>query len=230
MAGKQNWSVSDTTFLIETLKELKIIERLDGRKCRNTELFKQVHEKLEEAGIHRTIEQIKKRWKSLKAKYYQAKNKNGRSGSDPTTFSFYVLMDELMRERPLANTTGSGVDQGYEEESEDYSPEANPEQSILSDDESSFDEAADSSTQQTTVQETFNRRGHQGRDHEGTLVMQTWATEQQSFYQKMQESQNKWIEEQQERWQQREERLFVKAGLLNFLRTQATTRITTSMT
>ncbi|XP_037534989.1 uncharacterized protein LOC119412085 [Nematolebias whitei] len=144
-----------------------------------------------------------------------------------------MLMDELMRERPLANTTGSGVDQGYEEESEDYSPDANPEQSILSDDESSFDEAAGSSTQQTTVAEDSGPRNFQQtrtsrkrpRGNSGyARAMQTWATEQQSFYQKMQESQNKWIEEQQERWQQREERLFVRFLEENTLSTERVVR------
>lgn len=37
--------------------------------------------------------------------------------------------------------------------------------------------------------------------------MRSWSTEQQSFLEKLQESQNMWIEEQQEKHQQREERL-----------------------
>ncbi|XP_037543249.1 uncharacterized protein LOC119419950 [Nematolebias whitei] len=101
MSGKQNWSASDTTFLIETLKELRIIERLDGRKCKNTELFRQVHKKLHEAGIYRTIDQIKNRWKCLKASYYKTKNKNGKGGCDPASFSFYALMDKLMGDSAL---------------------------------------------------------------------------------------------------------------------------------
>lgn len=36
-------------------------------KVRNVDLYKEVHEKLQEAGINRTIDEIEKRWKSLKA-------------------------------------------------------------------------------------------------------------------------------------------------------------------
>lgn len=43
-----------------TWKDLRIVESLDGRKARNTELYKHVHEKLQEARIHRTIDQIKR--------------------------------------------------------------------------------------------------------------------------------------------------------------------------
>lgn len=39
MSGKQNWLVSDTTFLLETLKELQIIRWSKGRTFSLTSLF-----------------------------------------------------------------------------------------------------------------------------------------------------------------------------------------------
>lgn len=59
-AVKHNWSVAETA-LLNILKEEKVVERLDGRKSRNNDLFKQVFEKLKEAGINRSVEQIKKK-------------------------------------------------------------------------------------------------------------------------------------------------------------------------
>ena len=90
---------------------------LDGRKTRNTELFKKVHEKLSEAGVDRNVEQIRNRWKTLKAGYYKAKQHNSKSGYDPNNFPFFEPMDEIMGGRPLANIAGNGVDVGFEEES-----------------------------------------------------------------------------------------------------------------
>lgn len=39
------------------LKEMNIIQRLDGRQMRNSEPFKQVHEKMKEAGLDRSVRQ-----------------------------------------------------------------------------------------------------------------------------------------------------------------------------
>ena len=91
-ASKQStlhWSASESLFLIQTLKELDIVARLDGRKTRNTELFKKVHEKLSEAGVDCNIEQMKNRWKTLRAGYYKAKQHNSKSGYDPNNFPFF---------------------------------------------------------------------------------------------------------------------------------------------
>lgn len=61
MAGlKQNWSFPDTNALLEVLKELQIVERLDSRKSRNTKSFIQVHKRSKEVEIVRMIEEIKK--------------------------------------------------------------------------------------------------------------------------------------------------------------------------
>lgn len=76
MCGMQNWSVAETTLLLNILKEEKVVERLDGRKSRNNDLFKQVFEKLKEAGINRSVEQIKKKaGKGLKVGITRRKTK-----------------------------------------------------------------------------------------------------------------------------------------------------------
>lgn len=49
-------------------------------------------------------DQEKKKWQSMKVRYYKAKaEKRKVHGSDPTTFPFYVLMDKLMGDGPLFN-------------------------------------------------------------------------------------------------------------------------------
>lgn len=70
---KQNWEVEETVLLLEILKELDIKNCLDGRKVRNTKLFRIAHRRLTAAGYHRSVDQLKFRWKSLKSAYYKFK-------------------------------------------------------------------------------------------------------------------------------------------------------------
>ena len=114
-AAKSNWYATETNVLISILKEENIIERLDGRKFWNSDLFKTVHDKLKEVGVDCTVEQIRNRWKTLKSAYYKAKLHNNRSGVDPTNFPFYDQMDEVMCGWPLSNVGENGVDVGFQE-------------------------------------------------------------------------------------------------------------------
>lgn len=68
---KQNWDVRETELLLEILKELDIKNCLDGRKVRNNKLFKVAHRRMTAAGYHRTVDQLKFRWKLLKSAYYK---------------------------------------------------------------------------------------------------------------------------------------------------------------
>lgn len=68
---KQNWDVRETELLLEILKELDIKNCLDGRKVRNNKLFKAAHRRMTAAGYHRTVDQLKFRWKLLKSAYYK---------------------------------------------------------------------------------------------------------------------------------------------------------------
>lgn len=60
VGAKQNWSVADATYSLEVLKELKVVERLSGWN----KLFIQLFEKMNEGGIHQTIDPIKNHWNS----------------------------------------------------------------------------------------------------------------------------------------------------------------------
>ncbi|XP_062251082.1 pyrroline-5-carboxylate reductase 3 isoform X1 [Platichthys flesus] len=70
---KQNWDVRETELFLETLKELDMKKCLDGRKVRNNKLFKVAHRRMTAAGYHRSVDQLKFRWKLLKSAYYKCK-------------------------------------------------------------------------------------------------------------------------------------------------------------
>ena len=120
---KQNWSEDETYFLIDLLKEARISEHLDGRKARTTEILQMVAHKFNEAGIRRTYDQIKNRWKVLKTAYFKAKAHNSVSGADPATSPYYDAMDDMMGHHPLANVGVHGVDVGFEDTSVAPTPE-----------------------------------------------------------------------------------------------------------
>jgi len=70
---KQNWDVKETELFLEILKELDMKKCLDGRKVRNNKLFKVAHRRMTAAGYHRSVDQLKFRWKLLKSAYYKCK-------------------------------------------------------------------------------------------------------------------------------------------------------------
>ncbi|KAK1896837.1 Pyrroline-5-carboxylate reductase 3 [Dissostichus eleginoides] len=70
---KQNWDVNETELFLEILKDLDMKKCLDGRKVRNNKLFKVAHRRMTAAGYHRTVDQLKFRWKLLKSAYYKCK-------------------------------------------------------------------------------------------------------------------------------------------------------------
>ena len=62
-ARSKRWSRAETIYLINSLEELEIIKRTDGRKHKNCELFKVVAARLNEGGFaDRDATQVKNKW------------------------------------------------------------------------------------------------------------------------------------------------------------------------
>lgn len=71
MQSAYSWSSAERLFLIQTLKGLDIVARLDSRKTRNSEQFKKnkkkkVHEKLNKAVRDQNVQQIRNHLESPK--------------------------------------------------------------------------------------------------------------------------------------------------------------------
>ncbi|KAM4549338.1 pyrroline-5-carboxylate reductase 3 isoform 1-T1 [Odontesthes bonariensis] len=125
---KQNWDVKETEFFLEILKELDMKKCLDGRKVRNDKLFKTAHRRMTAAGYHRSVDQLKFRWKLLKSAYYKRK----RQPDSPTPsklqgwWRYEKTMVAIMECRhPLLGAGGnSDRNDGNDEQTEDSSGEA----------------------------------------------------------------------------------------------------------
>ncbi|XP_067370750.1 pyrroline-5-carboxylate reductase 3 isoform X1 [Channa argus] len=125
---KQNWDVKETELFLEILKELDMKKCLDGRKVRNNTLFKVAHRRMTAAGYHRSVDQLKFRWKLLKSAYYKCK----REPDSPTPIKiqgwwrYEQTMIAIMESRhPLV---GAGV---KAERSDDMSKDSDGESSML---------------------------------------------------------------------------------------------------
>ncbi|XP_053706026.1 pyrroline-5-carboxylate reductase 3 isoform X2 [Synchiropus splendidus] len=70
---KQNWDVKETEVFLEILEDLDMKKCLDGRKVRNSKLFRVAQRRMTAAGFHRSVDQLKIRWKLLKSAYYRCK-------------------------------------------------------------------------------------------------------------------------------------------------------------
>ncbi|CAN9500741.1 unnamed protein product [Ophioblennius macclurei] len=70
---KQNWDARETEVFLEILKNLDMSKCRDGRKVRNHKVFAVAYRRMLAAGYHRTVDQLKIRWKLLKSTYYKSK-------------------------------------------------------------------------------------------------------------------------------------------------------------
>ncbi|KAK7138367.1 hypothetical protein R3I94_013855 [Phoxinus phoxinus] len=105
------WTEEETDFLLQSLKEMHIDRYRDGRKHRNSLIFRKVCARHKEAGFRRSCDQVKHRWKTLKSIYYKAKKQN--TSSSNNAFKHFDTMEEIFGHRPLAvvtNQTGVGID------------------------------------------------------------------------------------------------------------------------
>ncbi|RVE73671.1 hypothetical protein OJAV_G00033600 [Oryzias javanicus] len=122
---KQNWDVRETELFLEILKDLDMKKCLDGRKVRNNKLFKVAHRRMMAAGYHRSVDQLKFRWKLLKSAYYKCKRESDSPAATKMQgwLRYEKAMVAIMESRhPLV---GSGVHSDRtDEQTEDSDGEA----------------------------------------------------------------------------------------------------------
>ncbi|XP_016424841.1 uncharacterized protein LOC107753235 [Sinocyclocheilus rhinocerous] len=218
------WSEEETDFLLQTLKQMNIERYRDGRKHRNSLIFRKVRARHREAGFTRSCDQVKHRWKTLKAIYYRAKRQ-----SSSSSFKHFDTMEEIFGHRPLvlaSNPSSSSSEQkdgpplcDSEEEEEDedngvdgveggvqeiQSVKTENEPLILtqaSQESSSTSTESSSSTQQSAAPGVLKHiRSCCAGLH----------SQYQGFLESLQQTQNAWLEQQLEQSHVREERLVAR--------------------
>lgn len=112
------WGEEETDFLLQTLKEMNIDRYKDGRKRRNSLIFRKVCAKHKARGFMRSCDQVKHRWKTLKSIYYKAKRQN--ISSSDGAFRHFDTMEEIFGHRPSVTSNHQTVDDVH---CKDESPE-----------------------------------------------------------------------------------------------------------
>lgn len=110
-----NWTDAETRTFLELVTEKSILNIIDGKKHRHTEIFQMLVPEMQEKCYTKTAEQMKLKLKKLKAAYFKCKRNNNVSGAAPSTCPFYNELDLLYGSRPstLASTSSSneiGID------------------------------------------------------------------------------------------------------------------------
>lgn len=104
-----NWTTLETSFMLSIIRDKNILQLLDGKRYRNTDIFKVVEEELKIRGFMKTSAQIRTKWKTLKLNYFKTKRTNNTSGWCRVNCPFWDELDELLGHRPACSVEG-GVD------------------------------------------------------------------------------------------------------------------------
>lgn len=207
------WSEEETDLLLQTLKQMNIDRYTDGRKHRNSLIFRKVCARHREAGFARSCDQVKHRWKTLKAIYYKAKRQ-----SSSSSFKHFDTMEEIFGHRPLVLVTsprsdhrdGSARDskdnveddvEGGIQEIQSVKMENEPlilTQASQESSSASTETSTSSSTQPSAAPGVLKRR---------RSCCAGLHSQYQGFLERLQQTQNAWLEQQLEQSHIREERL-----------------------
>ncbi len=85
-----NWTAAETTELLSIRAEAEIIRQLSGT-VRDAVVYEQIKNKMEQRGFSRAKSQIIGKLKSLRKKFHQVLDHNGKSGSRRLDWPFYDL-------------------------------------------------------------------------------------------------------------------------------------------
>lgn len=116
-----NWSALETTFFIDFCKEHKVLEKIDGKKFRWTDVLAPVTADMAkcEFKFQRDTTQLLCKLKNLQKQYRDAVNHKATSGNSPSTFLFYDEMTELCGSRPRnVFPIVCGIERDYQAESQ----------------------------------------------------------------------------------------------------------------
>jgi hypothetical protein len=113
------WNTDATMYLLASLKSLNYFGNKDGRTKKK--LHVEISTLLNEAGFKFTADQCCGRIKTLVDAYRKVKDHNRQSGNETKTCKFYDDLDDLLGQRPVANSVAPCSSRNPEH---DYSKQA----------------------------------------------------------------------------------------------------------
>nr|CAD7267725.1 unnamed protein product [Timema shepardi] len=98
---RQIWSRQETLYLIDLMKEKNFLTLLQKKRCRNSNIFKLIEEEMKEAGSDKNYEQIRVKWKALKASY--AAVRRGVNNGDKSICPYEPELHELLSHKCISS-------------------------------------------------------------------------------------------------------------------------------
>ncbi|CAG2057257.1 unnamed protein product [Timema podura] len=98
---RQIWSRQETLYLINLMKEKNFLTLLQKKRCRNSNIFKLIEEEMKEAGSDKNYEQIRVKWKALKASY--AAVRRGVNNGDKSICPYEPELHELLSSKRISS-------------------------------------------------------------------------------------------------------------------------------
>lgn len=105
------WTNREIVCMLEIFREEKILDLFDGKRYKNTEIYKLVEKKMVEKGfLNKSADQIKNKWKALKTQYNNCVKNNSRSGMDRSECEYFTLLEDILGIRPSSSLEGIDSD------------------------------------------------------------------------------------------------------------------------
>ena len=131
--GGAIWTKEETLKLIEVWGQETIQEQLQSCK-RNQSIFVAVAREMREAGYDQTHQQCRDKIKKLKEEYRKEKDKQGKTGKQPSIWEFFDVIDAILGTKPSTrppvvidtSETTENTEETQIEEEEGETEEADP--------------------------------------------------------------------------------------------------------
>lgn len=100
------WRDLEVETLVSIIKEKHILQLLDGKQRRNKAIYESIEKDMKAKGFMRNSDQIRIKFKALKAEYNKVKRHNNTSGAQRITCPYYDILNEILHDRPVVQTEG----------------------------------------------------------------------------------------------------------------------------
>ncbi|XP_078493053.1 uncharacterized protein LOC144748630 [Ciona intestinalis] len=107
---RMQWTAPHTCYMFEIMNQMNVSSLLGGKSVSTAKEYNEIRERLEEMGVHKTAEQIRTRFKTLKKQYLKVREINKRKGKKAKTCRYFSELEELYRKHETAQVMVGGLE------------------------------------------------------------------------------------------------------------------------
>ncbi|XP_078492698.1 uncharacterized protein LOC144748354 [Ciona intestinalis] len=107
---RMQWTAPHTCCMFEIMNQMNVSSLLGGKSVSTAKEYNEIRERLEEMGVHKTAEQIRTRFKTLKKQYLKVREINKRKGKKAKTCRYFSELEELYHKHETAQVMVGGLE------------------------------------------------------------------------------------------------------------------------